>query len=168
MVYPFNSDEDFKDLFSSHYEADKDYYSSALFYGGERGRYGLGAGTTQSWCSGSGYSSDVINPHPNHQACRTYSPYAIAGYMPVDPTTIKSHLLDLLADGETVTTFKNNNTDYHIMFRKSMLNPNDWTGANYVTLVDFSSELLGLSTLWLPEDFFQTYTNHFEQQKVVE
>jgi hypothetical protein len=30
--------------------------------------------------------------------------------------------------------------------------------SDYVTMVDLSSELLGLSTLWLGADFFRTYS----------
>ena len=68
--------------------------------------------------------------------------------MPADPTTIKQDVLDLLADGETVLEFTVGDADYHILWRKSMLNPMDWTQGYGITMVDFSSELFGLSTLW--------------------
>jgi len=47
MMNVFNSDDDFKRLFKSHWEADRAYYSSNYLYAGERGRYGLAAGPTQ-------------------------------------------------------------------------------------------------------------------------
>jgi len=168
MVHPFNSDADFQSLFNSHYQADKDYFSSSRNYAGERGRFGLGAGPTQKWCAGKGYKADQIKDKPDAQDCRVYSPYSIAGYMPTDPTEIKKTLLELLEDGESVSTFSltDDGEDYHILMRRSLLNPDDWTGDEMVTLVDFSSEILGLSTIWLPEDFFQTYTNHFNQSNL--
>jgi len=81
--------------------------------------------------------------------------------MPADPDTIKQDLLDLLADGESVLKFTADGQDYHVLWRKSMLNPEDWNGGNYVTMVDFSSELFGLSTLWLPDSFYPINTDHF-------
>jgi len=74
--------------------------------------------------------------------------------MPADPDTITKDLLHLLEDGESVVkwTSKDKNgkdVDYHILDRKSLINP-DWDMSWGITLVDFSSELLGLSTLWLP------------------
>ena len=45
-----------------------------------------------------------------------------------------------------------------VLLRKSMLEPG-WNQNGHVTMVDFSSELFGLSTIWLPE-FYHTYTQH--------
>jgi len=64
MAHPFNSDADFVGLFKSHYEADKLFYSKTL-NAGERGRWGLGAGPTQEWCSGHSYDADKINGWKN-------------------------------------------------------------------------------------------------------
>ena len=53
-----------------------------------------------------------------------------------------------------------------VLWRKALLDPGWPTVADggdaRITMVDFSSELLGLSTLWLGADFFSTYSNHFE------
>ena len=47
----------------------------------------------------------------------------------------------------------------YVLLRRSMLEPG-WDQTTHVTMVDFSSELFGLSTLWLGPDFYSTYTNH--------
>jgi hypothetical protein len=44
-----------------------------------------------------------------------------------------------------------------VLWRKPLLDP----GFNgHITMVDFSSELFGMSTLWVEENFYQKYTNH--------
>ena len=74
--------------------------------------------------------------------------------MPADPEAIQQDVLDLLADGETVLQFKSNDTHYHILWRKSMLKPMDETYSDHITMEDFSSEMFGLSTLWLDDDYY--------------
>jgi len=154
MTNAFNNDKDFVRHFQSHYEADKLYYSSPYFNAGERGRWGLGAGPDQSWCSGGLYDALKLENRPNQQKCRVYSPYSVAGYMPADPENISQDLLDLMADGESTMAFEWEGEDYHILSRKSMLNPEEWSQGKGQTMVDFSSEILGLSTLWLEPGFF--------------
>jgi hypothetical protein len=92
--------------------------------------------------------------------------YITAGYLPAAPGLITRHLLEMLADGEAV--FSVPNTSFHVLWRKSMLDPS-WNNNNNnnnhnkpveITMVDFSSLLFGLSTLWLEPDFYQKYTNH--------
>ena len=85
---------------------------------------------------------------------------AVAGYLPAAPELIKTHLLQLLAAGESVMACEHgclNGTDF-FMLRKSMLEPG-WSQATEVSMVDFASELLGLSTLWLP-GFYQRHSSH--------
>ena len=40
-----------------------------------------------------------------------------------------------------------------------MLEPG-WDQTTHVTMVDFASELFGLSTLWLGADFYRRFTQH--------
>ena len=96
-----------------------------------------------------------------------YSPYAVAGYLPVAPELIQTHLLQLLAAGEAVLPV--HGTDTFVLWRKSLLDP-AWSpvpepGARDpgygITLVDFAAELFGLSTLWLGSDFFRNNTDHW-------
>lgn len=56
-------------------------------------------------------------------------------------------------------TLRDGSGDY-VMLRKSLLEPG-WDQSSHVSMVDFSSELFGLSTLWLGTGFWQEYTNHF-------
>ena len=83
--------------------------------------------------------------------------------MPADPEAIQQDVLDLLADGETVLQFKSGDTQYHILWRKSMLKPLDETYADSITMADLSSEMFGLSTLWVHPDFYPSMTNHFDK-----
>ena len=49
-------------------------------------------------------------------------------------------------------------------WRKAMLDPgwpSDGGESARLTMVDFSSELFGLSTLWLGADFFRRHTSYF-------
>ena len=52
------------------------------------------------------------------------------------------------------------NTSYSVLWRKSMLHP-EWSQGYGLTMVDFSSELFGLSTLWLGAEFWQNNTDHW-------
>ena len=95
--------------------------------------------------------------------CRMYSPYALAGYLPANPAVIRPQLLASLASGESVYPLPGKD-QYYVLWRKSMLHPgwtcdppDSYTGA---TMVDASSELFGLSTIWLGADFFRNNTNH--------
>ena len=96
--------------------------------------------------------------------CRIYSPYITAGYLPAAPELITRHLLELLADGDAV--FSVPGTPHHVLWRRSMLDPgwnnnnNETTTPVEITMVDVSSLLFGLSTLWLDDGFYQKYTNH--------
>lgn len=98
--------------------------------------------------------------------CRIYSPYITAGYLPAAPEVITRHLFELLADGDAV--FAVPGTPHHVLWRRSMLDP-AWNINNNnamendpveITMVDLSSLLFGLSTLWLDDGFYQKYTNH--------
>merc|ERR1712083_550600 len=156
-----NSDATYNELLKSHWLADWAYYNATTF-AGERGRYGLGAGTSPKWCTeGKGYISDQINGGSH---CRIISPYIIAGYLPVAPELIKTQLLELLADGETV--YQVPNSPYSVLWRKSMLDEK-WEGGYGITMVDFSSELFGLSTLWLGVDFYRNHTGFKEYPKQI-
>lgn len=138
-VHSFNSDPTYQSLLRSHWLADWDWYNKTT-YAGQRGRYGLGAGTSPPWCTeGAGYVADRINQGTSH--CRLYSPYITAGYLPVAPDLITEQLLQLMEDGETVLRVPG--TPHHVLWRKAMLDPG-WSG--HITLVDISSELFGLST----------------------
>eukprot|EP00056_Hartaetosiga_gracilis_P001167 m.42602 g.42602 ORF g.42602 m.42602 type:complete len:594 (+) comp10524_c0_seq3:58-1839(+) len=159
LVHPFNSDSEYNSLFQSHWQADMAYYKSPAYNSGRRGMYGMGAGPTAEWCSGTTYIADRIDvSDPSSAHCRDYSPYCVAGYLPADKDTILTHLLDLLADGQTV--YQLPNTAHHILWRRSLLD-SSWDQGYGVTMVDFSSELFGLSTLWLGANFFVNNTNHF-------
>ena len=70
----------------------------------------------------------------------------------------------IVADGEAV--FVVPKTAYHVLWRRSTLDI-DWNNNNdqsttpvEITMVDVSSMLFGLSTLWLDDGFYQKYTNH--------
>ena len=76
--------------------------------------------------------------------------------------SIKGHLVSLLEEGDTVISFGSADNiagepRFHIMWRASMID-RTWMQGYGVTLVDFSSELFGLSTLFLPPRFFETYS----------
>lgn len=155
-VHPCNSDSTYQTLFHNHWLADWAFYNETD-YAGERGRYGLGAGTTPKWCTGGkGYYADRLTPSLSN--CRMYSPYITAGYIPTAPEIILPQLLELFSDGESVMQVPN--SEYFVLWRKAMLDP-EWTQGYGFTMVDFSSELFGLSTIWLGTDFYQNYTNHF-------
>jgi hypothetical protein len=161
-THPFNSDETYLRLFRSHWLADWAFYNQSA-KAGDRGRYGLGAGPTPAWCTeGKAYIADRLDAECQSH-CRTYSPYVTAGYLPAAPATIRTHLLDLLEDGEACLLVPG--SARAVLWRKALLDPGWPTlsdgGDARITMVDFSSELLGLSTLWLGAEFFSTYSNHF-------
>lgn len=161
-VHPFNADPQFTDLLAAQWRAEWAYFNSSAYHAGARGRYGLGAGTTEPWCAaGAAYKADLIDTTVGAQTCRMYSPYAVAGYLPADPPLITSHLLDLLSDGEAVLPTPNGGV---VMWRKSLLDPG-WSLGYGITLVDVAAELYGLATLWLPPDFYQNVTNHFPPRR---
>ena len=60
-------------------------------------------------------------------------------------------------------------TDKVVLWRRSLLNhgwPSKTDGATArFTMVDFSSEFLGLSTLFLPPDFYANATDYFKQSR---
>ncbi len=73
--------------------------------------------------------------------------------MPNDPPLISRQLLDLLAEGEAVLPLGDAADSPFVLWRRAMLDQT-WVQGYGVTLVDFSSELLGLSTLWLGAGFY--------------
>lgn len=156
-----NSDDAYKRHFHAHWQADWAFYNSST-HQGERGRYGLGAGPTPSdTCNGGqGYFADRIH---DLWPCRMYSPYITAGYLPTSPEIIKPQLLALMEDGEAVLPMAG--TDDFVLWRRSMLDV-DWVEGYGITLVDFASELWGLSTIWLGADFYTKYTDHFSEEGV--
>lgn len=172
-VRAFNNNSNFQALFKSHWEADRAYYRSSYFYAGEQGMYGMGAGTTQKWCAGTDYIADRIKVNvTGGQGCRDYSTYCLPGYLPADPERVTSDILALLASGEAVlrvpaslqreTGFEAvpGDQDGYVLARSSLLSPG-WTQASRLTMADFGSELMGLSTLWLGTEWFQRMTDHW-------
>ena len=77
--------------------------------------------------------------------------------------------MSLLAAGETVYQLPTSGKDIlgdFVLWRKSLLFPGwscDGPPSTYVgvTTVDVSSELFGLSTLWLGTDFYANNTDHW-------
>eukprot|EP00930_Biecheleria_cincta_P095864 TRINITY_DN87767_c0_g1_i1.p1 TRINITY_DN87767_c0_g1~~TRINITY_DN87767_c0_g1_i1.p1 ORF type:complete len:687 (-),score=78.48 TRINITY_DN87767_c0_g1_i1:68-2077(-) len=168
-VNPFVTDPAWRKAFKGMWIADWEDYNSSAFYAGDL-RYGLGAGPTIPWCSGGEtYTADKLETNPNKTGCRMWSPYCTAGYMPNNPKMIQGQLFQLLAQGESVLPlfdvakpeFSGHTHDItHILGRKSLLVP-EWNESDWITMVDLSSELLGLSTEWLGEEFFISNTDHF-------
>ena len=88
------------------------------------------------------------------------SPYITIGYMPNDPLAIQEQVAQLLEDGDTTLSFRgrdNTSRHWHVLWRASMVDY-AWIQGYGVTMVDFSSELFGLSTRWLAPDFFSAYS----------
>ena len=79
----------------------------------------------------------------------------------------KAQVLALLAAGESVYTLAG--SEHYVLWRKSLLNPSWTTADEYVsvTTVDVSSELFGLSTIWLGEDFYRNNTNHWSKSESI-
>lgn len=159
LTHPFNSDAVYQSLFRAQWEAERDYFTSSAYYAGDSGRYGLGAGPTETWCAGGAYLADLISNQTNVQTCKMYSPYSLAGYLPAAPEVIKGQLLELLAIGEASLPLSG--TNYSVLWRKSLIDPG-WSQGYGVTMVDFAAEFYGLATLWLGAEYFQKYTNHWE------
>lgn len=164
LAHPFNSDPTWQALFRTQWQAETAYFKSGAYYAGDSGRYGLGAGPTEKWCSGTGYKSDLISNLTNAQACKMYSPYSTAGYLPAAPEIIKEQLLQLLAIGEASLPISG--TNYSILWRKSLIDP-QWSQGPHVTMVDFTAEFWGLSTIWLGAEYFRKYTNHFAAAPII-
>ena len=173
MNHAFNSDPLYQELFDSHFAAEMAYYNSSMFNAGEDGRFGLGAGPVSASCAcGVRYAADLfLGTGPSSQPvcptctrgdhCRIYSPSSVAGYMPTNPNLIKAQILALLASGESVYPLVG--SDHYVLWRKSLLDPSWTTEDEYVsvTTVDVSSELFGLSTIWLGAEFYKNNTNHW-------
>jgi len=168
-THAFISDPTWVDGFKNMWRADYADYASPAYYAGDV-RYGLGAGPTLPWCGGGAtYTADQLESNPNATGCRMWSPYCIAGYLPNDQDHISGQLFQLLAKGDSVLLLPNFLPDCpgnsctreaHILGRKSLLRP-AWNESGWITMVDLSTELLGLSTIWLGVDFFKNNTNHF-------
>eukprot|EP00439_Symbiodinium_sp_Y106_P038180 s3316_g4.t1 len=160
-THPVNSFPAFQKLFKDGWLADWADYNSSVFYGGSD-RYGMGAGPDIMWCSGKEYNADMYTNNTAKGDCRTWSPEAVAGWLPASPEVIKGHLLSMMANGESVLPVPG--TDYHILWRKAMVDPGkNWS--SYVTLIDLSTELLGLSTIWLGAEWYRNNTNHFTSSR---
>lgn len=156
-----NSNPVFQQMFKNGWLADWADYNSSVFYGGSN-RYGMGAGPDMTWCSGATYFADKYTMDPKKAKCRTWSPYSVAGWLPAAPDTIQGHLLEMLWTGESVLNYPG--TDYHILWRKSLIDPAmNWS--SYVTTIDIAGELFGLSTLFLGVDFYREHSNHFTKKK---
>ena len=164
LVHPFAADAAYRALFRAQWQAEWAYANSSSMRAGEGGRYGAGAGPIPGWCTGGVlYKADLLtNATDEAPTCRMISPYAVAGYLPAAPDTIRGHLLALLAAGETVLPVAG--TEDYVLWRKSLIDPS-WTLGYGITLVDFAAELFGLSTLWLGADFFQQNTDHWPSNK---
>jgi len=168
----FSGDAQWSELFKSHWAADWAYYNTSGYYGGDDGRYGLAAGFTDAWCAakGGGYEADMLvktgsrTDKDGAQGCRLYSPYAVAGYLPAASDVIQRQLLALLGAGESVFELrsgleqKGEGSDF-VLLRKSMIEPG-WNQNSHVSMVDFASELFGLSTIWLGKEFYTKNSNH--------
>lgn len=191
MSHAFNSDAYYTRLFASHWAAEWSFYNSSDFYAGDQGRYGLGAGPVIPSCaSGRGYAADLfLDSGPVCPACHTgdhcriFSPSSVVGYLPANPSVIRPQILALLATGETVyqlpasdsqspsaSDLSATTTPDIVLWRKSLLFPGWSTDPpeTYVgvTTVDVSSELFGLSTLWLGADFYRNNTNHWPNREI--
>ncbi len=163
-THSFHADPAYQKLFRNQWQADRTYFNVSA-HASERGRYGLGAGPVAPWCSdGAGYAADLLSGKGKSH-CRIYSPYITAGYLPAAPGQIRAQLLELLEDGESVVPVPA--TDYVVLWRRSLLDlgwPDKMDGATArFTMVDLSSELLGLSTLFLPPGFYADNTDYFRR-----
>jgi len=170
----FNSDPDWMNLFVQGWEADRLFYKQH-YYQGMRGRYGLGEGPEEEWCSesASGYAATnlvavdgTLTPGKRkgirkgaRKHCLMYSANVVAAWLPARSGLVKHQLLELLEDGETVVPVAG--TDLAVLWRSSLLSPSGPSGtqkqgaAARLTLIDLIPELLGIASLWLDDDFFQ-------------
>ena len=88
-----------------------------------------------------------------------FSPYAVAGYLPAAPAEVTADLLTLLAEGDALVPIDGFVRGDYVLLRKSLIE-SSFSQATRLTIVDFSSELFGLSTKWLGVDFFNTFSAH--------
>jgi len=154
------------------------------FYAGKRGRYGTTEGPTDSYCSGfhqeydamymptskgaltPGYRQGMYKHRGTLTAtqahCYAYSANAVAGYMP-SSSFVEGQVLQLLEDGEAVVAMPQSdsrpgNGRYAMLWRQSVSDPTIYhKGLIHITMLDAAPAFFGLSTLWLPEGFFQKY-----------
>jgi hypothetical protein len=171
VAHSFNADASWSALFASHWAADREYFATPAYFAGDAGRYGLAAGPTDRWCSAKDttYEADMLagdDAAAGAQGCRLYSPYAVAGYLPAAPAEIAADLLALLAAGEATARVDSFVPGDYVLLRKSLLEGN-FSQAGDLTMVDFASELFGLSTIWLGADFWRNNTNHNFSQLAV-
>tara|TARA_B110001452_G_scaffold8039_1_gene7081 strand:- start:553 stop:2673 length:2121 start_codon:yes stop_codon:yes gene_type:complete len=172
----YNNDTMYTKLFKSDWMADEMYYKQVL-HAGNRGRYGLGEGPNEAWCN-EGKEYDAFNMlnvtgeitpgkrnglhNSDRMYCTPFSANIVAGYLPADTRHIQRQLLSLYEDGEAV--YEIVNTSYDILWRASLSAPylfREGKSARF-TLIDLAPELFGLSTLYLPKKFYQTYASHFD------
>lgn len=159
-VHAVNVDKQWKALFDSYRLADWAFYNSSAFYAGEFGRYGLAAGFTDTACSPAGTSYEVMHFSTDAgHGCRIYSPSAVAGYAPIAPGEVAHHLYQLMEHGDGMRQVEGSDPDAFVLLRKSLLDP-EWSSEQDITMIDFSSEMLGLVSLLLGADFFVKNTNH--------
>jgi len=159
---PFNTDNKWKKLFDNQWSAEHDFYMSDLYYGDDF-HYGLAAGPAMKRCAGVAYIADRMwleekkpDWSPN---CRTWSPYAVAGYMPANPAVISDQLAGMLRNGDAVTYFADaQDNNRFILNRRSLLYVNF---EPYQTMVDISEEMFGLGYYFLGREWWNTMTNYF-------
>ncbi len=167
----FNSDPGWMNLYVQGWEADRLFYKQH-YYQGLRGRYGLGEGAEEEWCSEAETSfaatrmvsvAGTLTPGKRkgirmhgRKHCQVYSGNVVAAWLPARSGMIKHNLLELLEDGETVVPLAG--TDLAVLWRSSLLDPvNSFTKghAARLTLIDLIPELFGIASLWLDDSFFQ-------------
>lgn len=159
MAAPFMKDAAFMELFDNSWKAEKDFYTGFPYYASDR--YGLGAGPTAKWCAGTNVSDRLDR---DSQGCLTYTPSAVVGYMAGSDSVgnlAENDVLQFLAEGEAVDMIANPDTGYEhpILGRRMLVDP---TWRPYaITMIDLSTELLGLAAYFLGPDFFKENTNHF-------
>jgi len=125
---------------------------------------GLAAGPTMKRCAGVSYIADRLWDEAEKPAwspnCRTWSPYATAGYMPVDPTHISGTIVKMLGTGEAVTTFTDTGGKQRFILNRRSLLYVDFEP--YQTLVDISEEMFGLGFYFLGMKWWNTNTDYFD------
>ena len=172
----FNDDPGWMNLYVQGWEADRLFYKQHYFQG-LRGRYGLGKGPEEEWCSEAeaGFAATrmvsvagTLTPgkrkgirKSGRKHCQVYSADVVAAWLPARSGMIKHNLLELLEDGETVVPLAG--TDLAVLWRSSMLDPvNSFTTghAARLTLIDLIPEMFGIASLWLDGSFFQNCAHH--------
>lgn len=160
MANSFNADKKFQELFHTSWQAEKDYYTHAPYYAPDR--YGLGAGPTSKWCAGTGYIADKLGVDPG---CLTYSPHGTVGYLATKDPAVKTNVLKLLEDGETVTLVEDPITKKkHPILDRRMLLDSKWL-PYAMTMIDMAGELFGLGAYFLGNEFFTENTDFFDNPK---